>query len=571
MTRAGESFVKRQGARALVLLLAGLACLSCKSQKHGPKPVVPRQSETAEPVHLVPPEDPSREREDKDPVLEEKEPNDYHTWALALPPGTSGRGYINEPRMRTEQLGPDRDYYRFEVPGDRPHILWAKLTGVPKINLYLSIHDQKNEKIYMQDANEDGGDEIIVNLTMAPGTYYFQVGERWLSSNFGQDLKNPYTLSWRLSEPSPGEEIEPNDSRPTANTLQAGQGVKGYIHSAGDADFFHLNFGARMLRLDFRPIPNVPLTVGFWDAHGKDPLRRMVVQPKDGLVLRRFSPQALGADYLSVSGAGGAHSLTGQYEITVSFESTGDQFEVEPNDQVARANPLTGLSGAVIGAIPHGTDRDFFSMAFTRDMSVSLSLLAPAQLPQIRYCLMPVNRCVTTWSETMEINHQVVAKGKYWIEIEGGKSFHPDAAYTLRWSFEVASDTDEREPNNKVGQAGKITPGTQIRGFLLPAADVDYYGFSIGGTAANPPVVQVELSGGEAIDPSLAIIDSYGNVTVEDARGIYSGVRRVKTALHPTHRYFIRVKEKSGNAGSPKIPYLLRLTHLNASPSKSYK
>jgi small nuclear ribonucleoprotein (snRNP)-like protein len=93
----------------------------------------------------------------------------------------------------------------------------------------------------------------------------------------------------------------------------------------------------------------------------------------------------------------------------------------------------------------------------------------------------------------------------------------------------------------------------------------------VNGTAANPPVVQVELSGGEAIDPALAIIDSFGNVTVEDARGIYSGSRRVKTALHPNHRYFIRVKEKSGNAGSPKIPYLLRLTHVNSAQTKSYK
>ena len=522
-------------------------------------------------MHLVLPEDPGKDRDDSEPVLEEKEPNDYHTWALGLPSGTAGRGFINEPRMRTAMMGPDRDFYRFEVPGNQKMILWAKLTGVPNINLFLAIHNAKNEKVYLQDANEDGSDEIIVNLTLASGTYYFEIGERWLSSNFAHDLKNPYTISWRLSEPSAGQEIEPNDTRLTANELVPGQGVKGYIHSSGDLDFFRLNFGSRMLRLDFKPIPDVPLSVAFWSAQGKEPVRRMVVAPKDGLVLRRISPQALGADFLAIGGAGGAHSLTRQYEVTVSFETTGDQYEVEPNDQVNRANALTGQSGVVIGAIPHAADRDFFTMNFTRDMSVSLSLLAPAQLSQLRFCLMPVKRCVTTWSEAMEIHHQVVTKGTYWIEVEGGKSYHPDASYSLRWSFEVAADTDEREPNNKVGQAGKITPGTQIRGFLLPREDVDFYGFQVNGTAANPPVVQVELSGGEAIDPALAIIDSFGNVTVEDARGIYSGSRRVKTALHPNHRYFIRVKEKSGNAGSPKIPYLLRLTHVNSAQTKSYK
>jgi len=563
--------VNRAFAWALVLLMTWGVCLSCETRKQGKPPPPPAPGEVAEPVHLVLPPDPDARPEDREPVLEEKEPNDYHPWALTLPAGTAGRGYINEPRMRTTQVGPDRDYFRFEVPGNQKMILWAKLAGVPRINLYLAIHDEKNEKIYLQDANQDGSDELIVNLTMAPGIYYFQVGERWLTSTFAHDLRNPYTLSWKLSAPSPGQEIEPNDNRATANQLQPGQGVRGYIHSSADDDFFHLNFGSRMLRLEFRPAPGVPLAIAFWNAQGKEPVRRMVVQPREGLVLRRFSPQALGVNYLALTGVSGASSVTGQYELTVSFESTGDQYEVEPNDALGRANPLPGLNGVVIGAIPHAADRDFYSMTFVRDMSVSLSLLAPAQLPQIRYCLMPVNRCVTQWAETMEIHHQVVAKGNYWVEVEGGKSYHPDASYSLRWSFEVASDSDEREPNNKPGQAGRITPGTQIRAFLLPKGDLDFFWFQLPGSAGNPPVAQVELSGGEAIDPALAIVDAFGNVTVEDAAGLYSGVRRVKTALHPGHRYYVRVREKSGNAGSAKIPYLLRLTHVNATAARSYK
>ncbi len=563
--------MSRAFAWALAPFLAWGACLSCETRdKREPAPPAASR-EVAEPIHLVLPVDPDAEREERTPVLEEKEPNDFPEFALALPAGTSARGYINEPRMRITQVGPDRDTYRFEVPGPQKKILWARLSGVPRINLYLSIHNEKNERIYQQDANREGGDEIIVNLTIEPGTYLFEVGERWLSSAFVSDLKNPYTLAWRLSEPSPGQEIEPNDGRLTANPLQPGQALKGYTHAPGDVDFFRLNFGSRILRLEFRPIQDVPMAVSFWSAEGKEPVRRLVVNPKDGLVLRRFSPQALGVEYLAVGGAGRAYSLTGQYELTVSFETSGDQFEVEPNDQVSRANPLSGLTGVVIGSISHATDRDFYSVNFSRDMSVSLSLLAPAQLPQVRYCLMPVRRCVTEWAETMDIHHQVLAKGSYWIEVEGGKSFHPDAAYSLRWSFEVASDSDEREPNDRPDKAGTISPGSLVRGFLLPKGDVDYFSFQLPGKAGNPPVARVELSGGEAIDPALAIVDAFGNVTVEDAAGLYGGARKVQTALHPGHRYFVRVREKSGNAGSPKTPYLLRLTHVNATPAKSYK
>jgi len=82
--------------------------------------------------------------------------------------------------------------------------------------------------------------------------------------------------------------------------------------------------------------------------------------------------------------------------------------------------------------------------------------------------------------------------------------------------------------------------------------------------------VLLELSGGESINPELSLLDAFGNLVMEDARGVYNGLRKVQTAIHPGQRYFVRVREQSGNAQNPQTPYLLRLTHLNPARKIQY-
>lgn len=521
-----------------------------------------------EPVHLVLPEE-DAEKERPAYTIEEKEPNDYINWAMLLAPDVTVGGYIHEPRVRVNQLGPDRDFYRFEVKGPEKKILWARLTRVPGINLMIEIRDEKNQKIHMEDAAPEGKDETIANLTIAPGTYYFVVGERWLNTTFLSDLKHPYTLTYRLSPITPGQELEPNDDRKTAGNLTAGQPVSGYLHAPGDADFYVLDFGNRKLRIDFSGIAETPIWLAFWNAQDKTPLQKFHVPAGGQLTLRRLSAASMGARYLSVTSQNGGFSLQNRYELKVAFD-TGEASETEPNDQLREATVLAGMSGQLSGTISHPHDQDFFSMNFARDMSVSLRVQAPPELPHLRFCLMPVKRCINDWAPVMEIHHQVLSKGTHWVEVEDPKSHHPDAAYTLSWTFEVASDADEREPNNRREQAGILRPGVQIRGYLIPQQDVDFYTFSIEGNLANPPQVLLELSGGESINPELSLLDAFGNLVMEDARGVYNGLRKVQTAIHPGQRYFVRVREKSGNAQNPQTPYLLRLTHLNPARKIQY-
>lgn len=553
---------------------AGLLFLmACHGGKGDKKPASvstkPRQ-EVLEPVHLVLPED-SRDNDSLVYTLEEKEPNDYPNWAMLLTPGITVGGYIHEPRMRVTQLGPDRDFYRFEVPGPDRKILWAKLTAVPNINLMLEIRDEKNQKIHMEDAAPTGKDETIANLTMAPGVYYFVVGERWLSTTFVSDVKHPYTLTYQLSAPTPGQELEPNNDRKSAGKLTAGQPIVGYLHASDDVDFYKLDFGDRTLRIDFRGIVKTPVWLTFWDEHSKKAVRKWSVAANGNLTLRYLSLPALQARYLALEGQEGQFSLEDLYEIKVSFETGEGRYEVEPNDQLTAATALPGMSGKIVGTISWPQDKDFFSMNFPRDMLVSLRMIAPVELPHLRFCLIPIKRCVTeTTPVVMEIHHQVLNKGQHWIEVEDPKAFHPDAVYTLEWKLEVASEADEREPNHRPEQASILRPGQQIRGYLIPRDDVDFYVFRIEGQLLNPPVVRIELSGGEGINPELSLLDAYGNLVVEDVRGVYNGFRKVQTAIHPKQPYFVRIREKSGNPQNPQTPYLLRLTHLNVPRKMQY-
>ena len=84
--------------------------------------------------------------------------------------------------------------------------------------------------------------------------YYFKLGQRWVGSDFLSNYKRPYILRWKLSEPSPGEEVEPNDRRHEANEIPIGQVFSGYLSSKSDYDLFRIPHGTSHLRIDFSRI-----------------------------------------------------------------------------------------------------------------------------------------------------------------------------------------------------------------------------------------------------------------------------------------------------------------------------
>ncbi len=542
--------------RLLCVLTLLAACKEAPREKTRKK----KTKSAYEPVHLVGKDDDPPEKTFDEPVIDEKEPNDYPNWAQLLPPGVGARGFINKARKYTQGLQPDRDIFHFDVPGPGKKILWASLSGVPDIDLFLAVHRKTLERVVTQDANGPGQEEIIVNLTLAPGRYYFKLGQRWVGSDFLSNYKRPYILRWKLSEPSPGEEVEPNDRRHEANEIPIGQVFSGYLSSKSDYDLFRIPHGTSHLRIDFSPPKDTPSNIALWEEKAKGPFWKTSIAKNTTLVVRRLRPGPT-TQYILISPDKGHYSLKDKYRLKLSIEPESAQMEDEPNDSASLANTISGSAGTIEGYLSHPLDKDFLRIKVT-DNVLSDLVLTPFARGKLTLCLFTRPKtCLTATreGEVLSFAHQYMKKGEYLLSIASKGPVSTENTYEFKWSTRPARPGDEQEPNNQPGRANVIHPGMPISGYISVKGDVDYYHFSIPGTLQDPPRISVQLTGGYGINPVVILKDSYGNVVREDQRGVYSGLRKIRTSIHPGRKYLIVVKDKTDTQFNPLKHYELRL------------
>ncbi|MBU1239319.1 hypothetical protein KKF84_14530 [Myxococcota bacterium] len=544
------------GPLLLVLLLSLSACKESPRERPRKKP----KKSSYEPVHLVgKPDDPVEKKFDE-PVIDEKEPNDYPNWAQLLPPGVGARGFINKARTYTKGLQPDRDIFHFDVPGPDKKILWVSLSGVPDIDIFLAVHRKSLERVVVQDANGPGQEEIIVNLTLAPGRYFFKLGERWRGSDFQSNYKKPYILRWKLTDPSPGEEVEPNDHRHEANTIPMGQVMSGYLSSKSDYDLFMIPPNPNHLRIDFSGPKDIPAQIALWEEKAKAPLWKTSIAKNTPFVLRRLRP-GKGTHYILISPSNGLYSLKDKYRIKLSIEPESAQMEEEPNDSPKTANSVEGTKGTHEGYLSHPLDKDYLRLKLSDNVLADLTL-TPYHRGKMTMCLYtkpPTCLTSTREGEVLSFAHQYLKKGEYLLSFAANGPISTENIYEFKWGSRTAKPGDEQEPNNQPRRANTISPGLPIKAYISVKGDVDYYRFTLPGTLSNPPRISIQLTGGHGINPVIILQDSYGNVVQEDQRGVYSGLRKIRTSIHPNRRYLILVKDKTNNQFNPLSHYELRL------------
>jgi serine/threonine-protein kinase len=167
---------------------------------------------------------------------EEHEPNNTAKQANLIGDDKTIRAHIGKCLSPEES---DRDYYQFHVE-KAPMVLHADLTGVPSIDLKLTLYDDDGRKVAEADDDGPGDGEDLPNVRLSePGEYFLAVREVWVQGKPAtEDPTNWYTLTARWYPLSPNQESEPNDEPAQALPLPLAQPMRGYPGRAGDVDYY---------------------------------------------------------------------------------------------------------------------------------------------------------------------------------------------------------------------------------------------------------------------------------------------------------------------------------------------
>ncbi len=132
----------------------------------------------------------------------------------------------------------DADWYKVSAATDAKMVLRADLSGVPGMDLQLSVADELGRTLLTVDNMGKEQPEVLTGLGVRKGEYFLVVSEK---SGKAADARHPYTLAKSLAPFAPGLEFELNDSTPTAQALKVGESLDGYLAPKGDLDYYEFN------------------------------------------------------------------------------------------------------------------------------------------------------------------------------------------------------------------------------------------------------------------------------------------------------------------------------------------
>ncbi|RKH57742.1 ABC transporter substrate-binding protein [Corallococcus llansteffanensis] len=182
------------------------------------------------------------------------------------------------------------------------------------------------------------------------------------------------------------------------------------------------------------------------------------------------------------------------YTLTVSQEEAGAHAELEPNDELLKATPLTG-AGYREGFLSPKSDVDHFVLTAREPvlakveltgvdrLDLTLSMVEPPQGDGLKETvLLKANDGALKEPERL---NNVACSGTCYFRVEGSfrkvggkfvKDFeNADQPYRITVTTVPDNGSEEREPNNSAERAQDLTLGKAVRGTVYPAKDVDYF------------------------------------------------------------------------------------------------
>ena len=490
-----------------------------------------------------------------------------------LAAGSDQTGPKSGPFSTSGEL-PDGLELAWQIAGEDADILWRLELQVPlRESAELVLRGPSGT---IGSARTDG-----TGFAMLDG---FGLGAGDFTVSVNGELRNHLLTVTRSGRQANGQEVEPNNSRETANLFPAGTEMRG---SVTDADWFRIDLtadGSWDLTLGTSASLNVQLT----DSAGTVLLERNnTAADLRGLTL------AQGTYYLQVTGSSGT-----TYSLALQPGSpAAAAFESEPNDRIASASAISA-DGQLRGELAE-RDTDILSFEVSGEPQLYRAQLVGTGSANLELSLLNgagSSQASVRGQQRLRMDNLQLLAGTHYFRVTGDpgeyalrllplgpvpevrpedlpavdEPLQAAAPATERQTAEEAAAAPEQavieppppppagiielEPNDDTTRAMLLTPGIPRVGMLHSSSDLDYYRFFL----AEDQPVRLEIVGPANVAPIPMNVSGHG--WIEAARGAEPGTPVSADLWLLAGDHYVEVRRVDTEGGW----YQLRLTQLNS-------
>jgi hypothetical protein len=271
---------------------------------------------------------------------------------------------------------------------------------------------------------------------------------------------------------------EPNNEIGDATDLSSSQTASASIYPAQDGDFYKIYVDSPGILQ--AQLSNVPAEMkGRIDFYGRNYnwITRMDAEnPGDGVVLTVDIGKA-GWYYYGIGDLNGG-SYGSDYSLAVSFEPVVDE---EPNGEIGDATEVQ-LAQPVNAYIFPAGDGDFYKVFLNSSgiMEASLTNVPQAIAGSMKGRIDLYGKNMN-WITRMDAENpgddailavDIGNPGWYYFGVGDLNGGSYNSTYGFLVNFKPVVD---EEPNNEISDATEIQKGSEIKGFIFPAGDGDFY------------------------------------------------------------------------------------------------
>jgi len=440
----------------------------------------------------------------------EKEPNNSFSTASDITTDERFLGFMGTPN--------DRDFYHIRV--DNRGILDIQLSGVKGINLAMKIWKGGEEPKLIKwiDDNRKSSPERMANLMVTAGDYYIEVFQSDRDRR-KSDRENTYELMMKSRE-AISEESEPNDSREDADTLHVNKEITGYFSPAynrlnedrenlhREEDWFAVDVSLKestpeLVDVSLSGVSDINSVLCLYDSEGTEIAMADNGGAGEPETISGAGIKKSGTYYIMVASKGYTANHEEPYTLSAVLKEHDSGTEMEPNNDFESTN---NISNIITGRINSKDDKDIYLYQANSGPSIYRIELRPPEDMDAILTIYDSDR-----EKILDINSGGRSKKEVYPNFYAEKDFYiavsarsgdkvPAGEYIVSVTPFKSIIDQEREPNNELTQANKLTVKT-ITGFTSSRGDKDY--FLIAGDSRIKQKFEVQGVRGGAIKVSV--------------------------------------------------------------------